>query len=129
MNSELNSWKSFLIYQSPPIFFAIFLFIYSSIPDPFDIKLDFSLEDKLKHFAAYAVFGFLIVRALYYKVGNPTLKRKIIIWAIVIGIVYAVSDETHQYFVPGRSAEIEDMVADSFGVIFGVLVYMGLKDG
>jgi VanZ family protein len=123
MNIEKHDWKSFLIYQSPPILFAIFLFVYSSIPDPFDIKLNFGLEDKLKHFAVYAVFGFLIVRALYYTFGSAELKRKIILWAIIVGVVYGVSDEIHQYFVPGRNANYYDVLADSFGVIFGVFVF------
>ena len=36
-------------------------------------------------------------------------------------ILYAVSDELHQYFVPGRSCNIRDLIIDSTGVILGMI--------
>ena len=41
-------------------------------------------------------------------------------WAI--GAFYAVTDEIHQYFVPGRSCELRDMLIDACGVAAGVLL-------
>ena len=40
----------------------------------------------------------------------------------LIGTAYAVTDEFHQYFVPGRSCEVRDMLIDSCGVLVGVLI-------
>ena len=40
----------------------------------------------------------------------------------MIGTAYAVTDEIHQYFVPGRSCEIRDVVIDSCGVLVGALI-------
>ena len=40
----------------------------------------------------------------------------------LIGTAYAVTDEIHQYFVPGRSCEIRDVVIDSCGVLVGALI-------
>lgn len=42
----------------------------------------------------------------------------------VIGTAYAVSDEVHQFFVPGRSCEPRDMFIDSCGVAAGVLIML-----
>ena len=42
--------------------------------------------------------------------------------AIVVGVVYAVFDEVHQYFVPGRAGQLRDMIIDICGVSAGVLI-------
>ena len=44
--------------------------------------------------------------------------------SFVLGIVYATSDEIHQYFVPGRACMIEDVFIDTLGVILGILLIM-----
>ena len=51
-------------------------------------------------------------------------ERNRIILSLVIGIVYASSDEIHQRFVSGRSGQITDVMIDSFGVLFGILIVM-----
>jgi VanZ family protein len=38
--------------------------------------------------------------------------------------LYGISDEIHQYFVPGRSADVMDVAADFVGAAWGVLLYM-----
>ena len=43
--------------------------------------------------------------------------------AIIIGAVYALSDEFHQSFVSARLASLGDFSVDTLGVIFGSLVY------
>ncbi|NIW80004.1 MAG: VanZ family protein, partial [Calditrichae bacterium] len=46
-----------------------------------------------------------------------------ILIAIIIGIVYGISDEYHQSFVPGRFADVVDALADTLGIIIGVLLF------
>ncbi|MDE7310838.1 MAG: VanZ family protein [Eubacterium sp.] len=71
---------------------------------------------KMAHATEYAVLGFLLV-------GSYADRRKK--WGRMIGIpilagsLYAVSDELHQLFVPGRSCELTDMLIDSSGVVIG----------
>ena len=50
-------------------------------------------------------------------------EHKIII-SISIGGVYAIIDEIHQYFIPGRSSMITDVGIDTLGVITGVIIYL-----
>ena len=52
--------------------------------------------------------------------GSIDIAAKLISWAF--GTLYAVTDEFHQMFVPGRSCEIRDMCIDSCGVATGVLI-------
>jgi len=64
---------------------------------------------KIAHAAEFAVLGFLLVRAL----GNE--------WAgLFAGVAYAISDEVHQHFVPGRQAAVRDVLVDTAGVAVGV---------
>lgn len=76
---------------------------------------------KTAHFAEYAALGFLLA-SVFVSFG---LKTKLNIpTAFIIGVLYAVSDEIHQYFVPGRSCQISDILLDSAGVITGILVLL-----
>ena len=73
--------------------------------------------DKLQHCAAYAVGGAAIAHAL----GAPAHRFA---WAAaLLGSLYGVSDEIHQYFVPGRSSDWRDWVADTVGVLAGVFLF------
>ncbi|HEX8275193.1 MAG TPA: VanZ family protein [Longimicrobiaceae bacterium] len=76
--------------------------------------------DKVLHFGAYALLGFL---AAHGAAGSGLGPR----WAAAIGCLYGASDEIHQAFVPGRSADPADWVADALGVLAGTFVYARLR--
>lgn len=48
--------------------------------------------------------------------------RRAPVWAWLLGTLYAVTDELHQLFVPGRSAGAVDVLIDSAGVLCGVML-------
>ena len=51
------------------------------------------------------------------------LKQNKRIWtSLIVGVLYASSDEIHQYFVPGRSARVFDVMIDSAGVCLGIWI-------
>ena len=66
----------------------------------------------------YAVFGYLLVRACNSSPSNNS-RRRIFARVMVIAIVFALRDEFHQLFVPGRSAELTDLGVDLAGLGFG----------
>lgn len=80
---------------------------------------------KTAHACEYAVLGFLIMgTVLSYTIGTEISRRRRIIRAFgawLFSTVYAVSDELHQYFVPGRTCKITDVCIDSAGAMLGVL--------
>ena len=43
--------------------------------------------------------------------------------AIIICILYAISDKLHQLFVIGRSCELRDVFIDSLGSVSGIIIY------
>ena len=72
---------------------------------------------KSAHFTEFLILGvslFLTVR---------DLRKRPSFWIPwLIGAAYAVSDELHQHFVPGRSCEVRDMIIDACGVLAGVTI-------
>ena len=43
--------------------------------------------------------------------------------SIMLGLVYAASDEIHQLYVPGRAGQFRDVLIDSAGVLLGICIY------
>lgn len=87
---------------------------------------------KSAHFCIFAGLGFLTCAALWS--CDASVKRAFVL-AAVIGALYAVSDEIHQAFVPGRACMIRDMLLDTCGVVTGAgiltlgrLIYVKIKN-
>lgn len=83
---------------------------------------------KTAHFSIYTLLGFLTANAFAYQkhlYGFPS-KKKVVVFSVAIGALYAVTDELHQYFVPGRSCSLRDMLIDSAGVTAGVFLSLTL---
>lgn len=78
---------------------------------------------KTAHFSIYTILGVLLYAAVSTTQPGPKLKAPL---SFLIGALYAVSDEIHQSFVPGRSCELRDMTIDSVGVLLGVLICAGI---
>lgn len=78
------------------------------------------LVRKNAHFLYYLVLGILAISALRI---NGVRSYRGILLALLICILYAISDEVHQIFVPGRSGEVRDVIIDSSGAGTGILVY------
>jgi hypothetical protein len=119
----------FLRYWIPLLAYAGCIFMLSSIPGdgmpqlPFKGSLpDFLAEhfDKVVHFFLYACLGWLCLRLLV--MGTRVSFLQAALFACMMTSVYGISDELHQYFVPNRSCDIWDWVADTFGGLFGILV-------
>ena len=76
---------------------------------------------KSAHFIAYLILGSLVSNALTQ--SNFSGKSRVAIaWGI--SVLYAVSDEIHQLFVPGRSGQIKDVLIDSAGAMVGIGLYL-----
>jgi len=111
--------KQFLIYWLPVIIYAVCIFIFSSISRMPKVIPVFPYSDKVSHFIVYALFGFLMLRALFssYKDKKSIIYLRFL--AVFIVIFYGVTDEIHQYFVPLRHMDVLDLVTDSIGAFIG----------
>jgi hypothetical protein len=82
-----------------------------------------SVIRKIAHFSIYGLVGVLLMALL--STYNITDKNKII-FTIVLGAIYASSDEFHQSFIPGRSGEVRDVMLDTLGVAVGGLIVLAI---
>lgn len=90
----------------------------------FDISIFHHLVRKNAHFIAYFILGVVTFNALRRSGvrGYPS-----VVIALGICVLYAISDEVHQLFIPGRSGEVRDVLIDSAGASVGIGVYMVIK--
>lgn len=114
--------KNFIRFQGPAWFWAILIFIGSSLPGLTAPNLGFQWEDKLAHLIEFAVFGFVLMRA-FSKSKNRVFRYHSWLLTILVGALYAASDELHQRLVPGRSADLSDWIADVLGILTGQAIY------
>jgi VanZ family protein len=69
------------------------------------------------HVVGYAVLGLAYLHAILPRgLADPRLARV----AVLLAALYAVSDEIHQVFVPGRGASVRDVLIDTVGASLGV---------
>ena len=71
---------------------------------------------KIAHITEYLILGLLMFNALkQFNILN-------IYYAIILCVLYSCTDEFHQLFIDGRSAEIKDVLIDSFGSLTSILL-------
>jgi VanZ family protein len=97
----------------PVVLWAALIFALSSVPSlstglgTWDLVLR-----KLAHATEFAVLGALVLRAT----GSEAA-------AFGLGVAYAITDEIHQTFVPGREGAVVDVGIDALGVALGVVLW------
>jgi len=80
-----------------------------------------SIVRKGAHLTIYTIGGILLF--LFCNTYNLVLKKKIL-YAIIIGGIYAITDEIHQGFIPGRAPQITDVLIDTVGVSLRSIFYL-----
>ena len=101
---------------APVVVYMAVLFFVSSLEQP-TIPAG---GDKPWHLIGYTGFGLVVARAFAGGLGRRVAPRAALL-AVALGIGYAITDEIHQMYVPGRSAEAADLLVDSAGVILGTI--------
>lgn len=96
-----------------------FLSSQTQLPTPEQRWLDYLLE-KSAHGLEYAILAALVARAI----GSEGAGR----WhafglSVLVAWLYALSDEYHQSFVPGRAADWSDILFDWLGAVFGAWLW------
>lgn len=77
------------------------------------------LVRKMAHFVIYASLGASLFCAAY--TYNVKIVSKFLI-SLPMSLIYAISDEIHQMYIPGRAGMIEDVILDFCGSLFGVII-------
>jgi VanZ family protein len=102
--SRFSLWGPVLAYMA----LVFYLSSLTSPPSPVQVS------DKLEHFVFYGGLALVTLRAVAGgRLSGVTSGALLLAW--VIATAYGASDEFHQWFVPGRSAELADWLADAAG--------------
>ncbi len=73
---------------------------------------------KIAHYTEYLILGLLVINMF-----TKNNINNLYLISIIFCIIYAISDEIHQLFVPGRACQIKDILIDSIGSITGIYLY------
>ncbi len=78
--------------------------------------------DKALHFGGYAPLGIFFFRT-FSSLPMAISTRRAMVIGMIASVLYGISDEIHQHYVPSRNADVFDGVADGLGSIFGIFLY------
>lgn len=109
--------RRWLYLWGPPGLVMGVIFVASSLSDVSPAMGD--LSDVGAHALTYCGLSVTLVRALSGAQWRGVTHSKML-GAILLSTAYGLSDELHQLFVPGRVAEVRDLVADAAGATAGV---------
>ena len=112
----------FIKYWLPICLYLLLIVTMSSLSKPPAPKIDLFEIDKLYHLIEYSLLSFLLLRA-FMNSPQKILSNDAIFFTVLATIIFGLTDEVHQAFVPGRSSSIADWVFDSLGAVAGVFAF------
>lgn len=106
--------KKLFKYYAPVFLWCLAIYIVSNrtVPKSSDFFWQDFVIKKLAHIFEYGALSVLVYRAF---TGSGIDKKKAGYFAVIFVIIYGMSDEYHQSFVPGRQSTIRDVIFDGFG--------------
>lgn len=109
----------------PPICWSFLIFTLSSrsLPSTSQIFWKDFIVKKSAHIIEYTVFSSMLYRAFRNSGVN---KRNSGIIAVTLAIIYALSDEFHQSFTPGREPRLRDVIFDTIGASLAIYLIWNL---
>lgn len=78
---------------------------------------------KVAHAFVFSCLGFLLYAFVSTYPLKPGEKRTV---ALGAGVLFAVLDEIHQFFVPGRSPRVVDVLIDTAGILLGMFLFVAV---
>ncbi len=121
-SSKSGSVRTFLVYHLPVVLFAAAILTVSSLTGLQTPDVKVVALDKLAHLLEYAIFSFLTYRSFCRWELRLVSKHAFGFSALFLSL-FAAFDEIFQRFIPGRSSEVWDVLADLLGALL-VLVLM-----
>lgn len=102
---------SFLWLWVPALVYMAGIFFVSAMSDP---PMPSDVPDVSLHGLAYFGLSALLIRAFAGGAWSGVTRRALLL-GFLVAVVYGVTDEWHQLYVPGRHADLRDLRADAIG--------------
>lgn len=128
----MNKWRKISIILV--VLLAIEIFYISSIPAPPTGPVGWEIVPVAYHFIVFFLLSFFLFVSISridittkFWVSLENERRELVTKAILIlslSAFYAMTDEYHQLFVPGRVCSFGDFMIDFAGICFGVIIYL-----
>ena len=108
----------------PVVSYTLLIWWLSSQVFQFELMDELPWRDKGVHFVEYGAMGFFIAHAIATTWPGRGIAG--IVVSVLMTVMLGLLDELHQAFVPGRSSDVLDLVADGAGALVAVLFYAAL---
>ena len=115
-------------YTVITIGYMLLITLLSHVPQEDLPKSDLDSIDSIDyifHLAEYSILGFLLFRSI---TSDELLTFHPFYGSLLIGISFAILDEFHQSFVPGRHMSSTDVLFDSLGIVFGMFASYKIRN-
>lgn len=112
--------KIIIYYWLPVLLWCVFIYYLSSIPglrSELPGQMDLVLR-KFAHIGEYAALTFLFFRAA----SQSFSPRRALLYAVLFAFTFALTDEYHQSFVPGRNGNAVDVTIDGLGILLAFFI-------
>ncbi len=103
---------------------AVYIEKFSDMGRDMFVKRTDNFIRKCAHFSLFFVFSLII--SMYVNCYNKGAVV-FLLTVFLTGVMFAVSDEVHQLFVPGRGCQFRDVLIDSNGVLAGGIFFDIMK--
>jgi VanZ family protein len=111
----MKKWAFFL----PAVAFYLAIFLLSS--SHIDIDIDIGHLDKAGHCLEFGLMGFLLAFGFFNAFSTKPLAK--FAFTFGAGLILAVLDEFHQSYVPFRTSDFMDILADAAGLVLGIWAF------
>jgi VanZ family protein len=101
------------------VYYAVIFYLSSR--SHFPVAEPFNGFDKIVHAAVFGGLGFLLARAFDKGFKSPWPRKFIFVFLLGAGL--GLLDEFHQFFVPGRNADLWDAATDAVGIAAGIVFF------
>ncbi len=115
-----RSVTGFASYLLPAILYSLLIFLISAMSNPPAPSFDLEWGDKINHAGAFGLMMLLAFRGLRWLYPDRRAGA-LALAGLLYCVLYGLTDEIHQSFVPNRQCDIFDLLADATGASLGVL--------
>ncbi len=113
----------YLYYWGPVVLLCLLIFYLSHQSKLPEVPIHIPSLDKIEHLLIYAFLGYLVHRAMVEDEKGKKIFKNPGLYAVLFCLLYGISDEFHQYFIPHRESSGFDLMADAFGGWIGQWIH------